>query len=272
MDLKGKVAIVTGASRGLGAELAEGLAGRQVHLALAARSSDKIAGLAERLRLHGIRVAAIETDVTDRRSLENLVARTTDEVGAPDIVINNAGIEAVAHFHQMDLDEIESIVRTNVLGVQLLTRLTLPQMVERGSGHIVNISSTAGKSVPPFMAAYSSSKHAVAAFSWALRSELADRGIGVTAVYPHYVSDTGMFTEWGKSPPVSLRGVTSADVVEATIDGIERNKAEVVVAPQLVKLADVATAVSVDAAIAIAKRTGAYAFHRKEADDRMQET
>lgn len=272
MKLRGKVAIVTGGSRGLGAELAEGLAARQVNLALAARSKDKVEHLAERLRLHGIRVIAVETDVTEKASLEGLVRRTTEELGPVDLLINNAGIEAVAHFHTMDVDEIEAIVRTNILGVQILSRLVLPQMIERRTGHIVNVSSTAGKSVPPFMAAYSASKHAVAAFSWSLRAELEQYGIGVTAVYPHYVSDTGMFTEWGKTPPGSLKGVSSAQVVNRTIDGIERNKAEVVVAPALVKIADIGTAVSVDATIALTKRTGAYDFHRNEADDRARRT
>lgn len=270
MKLDGKVAIITGASRGLGEQLAEALAARQVHLVLAARSEEKIEGLAQRLRRHGVRAVAIPTDVTERASLENLVSSATEQLGPVDILINNAGIEAVAHFHEMSLEEIESIATTNIVGVQLLTRLTLPQMIERRSGHIVNVSSTAGKTVSPFMAAYSSSKHAVAAFSWALRAEVARYGIGVTTVYPHYVSDAGMFTEWGKTPPRAVKGVTSAEVVTKTIEGIERNRAEVVVAPPLAKLADVSTAISIDRTIAFGKLSGVFDFHRGEADDRAR--
>jgi short-subunit dehydrogenase len=116
------------------------------------------------------------------------------------------------------------------------------------------------------MTVYSSTKHAIAAFSWGLRLELAPHGIGVSAVYPHYVQDVGMFARRGTRPPRAIGSVTVDDVVAKTIQAIEENKAEMVVAPGLIRVADVATAFSIDGVIKMAKRTGAYDFNRREAD------
>ena len=266
MELRGTVGILTGASRGICERLAEQLAQRGVSLALAARSSDEITKLAARVRAMGIEAIAVPTDVTDRAALQTLVERTEAELGPPDLLINNAGVDSVEHFARMELDRIESMIATNVTGPELLARLVIPGMIERGRGHIVNISSTAGKTVPPFMTVYSSTKYAIAAFSWGLRLELAPHGIGVSAVYPHYVQDVGMFARRGTRPPRAIGSVTVDDVVAKTIQAIEENKAEMVVAPGLIKIADVATALSIDGVISMAKRTGAYDFNKREAD------
>jgi len=266
MELRGTVGIVTGASRGIGERLAEQLAQRGVSLALAARSVDDIEGLAERVRTMGVEAIAVPTDVTDRAALETLVKRTESELGPPDLLVNNAGIDSVEHFDRMDPDAIETMIATNVIGPEILTRLVCPGMAERRRGHIVNISSTAGKSVPPFMTVYASTKHAIAAFSWCLRLEMQPYGVGVSVVYPHYVQEVGMFARRGTTPPRAIGSVSVDDVVTQTIRAIEENRAEVVVAPGLVKMADVLVAVSVDGAISASKRTGAYDFNRREAD------
>ena len=266
MELRGTVGILTGASRGIGERLAEQLAKRGVSLALAARSSEEIEKLADRVRAMGVEAIAVPTDVTDRAALQNLVDRTGSELGPPDLLINNAGIDSVEHFDRMDLDRIEAMIATNVTGPEMLARLVCPGMIERRRGHIVNISSTAGKTVPPFMTVYSSSKYAIAAFSWGLRLELAPHGIGVSAVYPHFVQDVGMFARRGTKPPKVVGTVTVDDVVKKTIRAIEENKAEMIVAPGLIKFADLFAAVSIDGMISMAKRTGAYDFNRREAD------
>jgi short-subunit dehydrogenase len=139
-------------------------------------------------------------------------------------------------------------------------------MAARGRGHILNVSSTAGKTVPPFMTVYASTKHAIAAFSWCLRLEMEPHGVGVSVVYPHYVQDVGMFARRGTTPPRAIGSVSVDEVVTQAIRAIEENKAEVVVAPGLIKVADLATALSVDGVIAMSKRTGAYDFNRREAD------
>ena len=266
MEIRGTTAILTGASRGIGERLAEELARRGVSLALAARSADEIEKLAERVRAMGVQAIAVPTDVTDRSALQNLVERTEAELGPPDLLINNAGVDSVEHFERMDPDRIESMVATNVIGPEILSRFVCPGMIERGRGHIVNISSTAGKTVPPFMTVYSSTKYAIAAFSWGLRLELAPHGIGVSVVYPHFVQEVGMFARRGTKPPRVIGSVTVDDVVRKTIQAIEENKAEMIVAPGLIKFADVFAAVSIDGMISMSKRTGAYDFNRREAD------
>src|SRR5215210_101448 len=106
MELRGATGILTGASRGIGVELADRLARRGVNLALAARSADGLEKTAEMVRSRGVKAVAVPTDVTDRSALQNLVERTTNELGPPDLLVNNAGIERYAHFIERDLDEI----------------------------------------------------------------------------------------------------------------------------------------------------------------------
>lgn len=266
MELRGTVGILTGASRGIGEKLAIELAHRGVSLALAARSAADIEALAEKVRGLGVKAVAVPTDVTDVDALRNLVQRTEADLGPPDLLVNNAGIDSIEHFEGMDPDRIEAMIATNLIGPALLSRLVAPGMIERKRGHIVNISSTAGKTVPPFMTMYSSTKWGVAALSWGLRLELAPHGVGVSVVYPHYVDGVGMHARRGTTPPKIVGSVSVDDVVEKTIKAIEENKAEMVVAPGPVKMSDFIAALSIDGFIAMTKRTGAYDYNRKEAD------
>lgn len=267
MELKGAVAIVTGASRGLGVQMAEDLAGKGSDLALAARSADGLETTKERAEKHGVKAIAVPTDVTKRSDLKNLVKKTTSELGPPDVLINNAGIEHLARFEDVRVDDIESVIRTNVIALEVLTRLVVPTMIERMHGHIVNIASLAGKTAAPFNTVYSSSKHAVVGFSWSLREELKPHGIGVSVVCPTYVSDAGMFaTAQTGDPPTISNSVTPAQVSTATIAAIERDRAEIIVAPGLSKFVDVFHAISPEVTTKVARRTGVYAFLAKHAD------
>lgn len=262
MELKGKIAILTGASRGIGVFLAEALAAKGVHLALAARNGKDLDATASRLEGSGVRVITVPTDVTELESLKGLVSRTTDELGAPDLLVNNAGIEHYARFQEYDIELIARIMQTNVVGPQWLTRLVLPGMVDRRVGHVVNIASVAGKTAVPFNSVYSASKHALVGFSWSLREEMRPHGVGVSVVCPGFVSDSGMFSDWsvGRKPP-GLAGSVSPQLVAAkTIAAIEKNKAEVIVAPGVMKGVDVLHAISPELTTAIARRSGSYRF------------
>ena len=267
MELKGAVAIVTGASRGLGVHIAEDLARKGADLALAARSADDLETTKERVEELGIKAIAVPTDVTKRRDLMSLVKRTTNELGPPDVLINNAGIEHLSRFQDVSLDDIESIIKTNVVALEILTRLIVPTMIDRMHGHIVNIASLAGKTAAPFNTVYSSSKHAVVGFSWSLREELKPHGIGVSVVCPTYVSDAGMFASARTSDPPNIsNSVTPAQVASATIEAIERDRAELVVAPGLSRFVDVFHAISPEVTTNVARRTGAYDFLAKHAE------
>jgi len=270
MELRDSIGIVTGASRGLGAQIADGLARKGVSLALAARSKDDLEHVAERVRSQGVQVVSIPTDVSNRGELQELVARTREELGPIDLVVNNAGMEIGGYSHELDPDRIDSAVQVNLTSLIQLSRLVLPEMVERKRGHICNIASVAGKVARPYSTVYAATKHGVIGFSWSLRAEMAEHNVEVTAVCPGYVSDVGMFADrreklgFGKAPN-ALKEVTPEEVVAATIEAIETNRAETIVGPVALRLADIVHAISPDLAMNIARKSGSYRFVKKEA-------
>ena len=266
MELRGSIGILTGASRGLGVLMADQLAARGVSLALAARSESDLEETVGRVQARGVRAIGVATDVTKREDLERLVARTTDELGPPDLLVNNAGVESLGSFESLSLDTIESIFTTNVIGLVSLTRLVVPGMIERGHGHIVNIASMAGKVAAPYYTVYSSSKHAVVGFSWSLRAELKSKGVGVSVVCPGYVEETGMFSNRNAGSPPRTVGTVRPEAVAATVvKVIEQNKAESLVAGGMLKMADVVHALSPDLAMRMGTQSGAYGYVAKMA-------
>ena len=270
MELANSVGILTGASRGIGARLAEGLARRGVNLALAARSKDDLETVAERIRSYGAKVITVPTDISNRPELEDLVSRTREELGPIDLLVNNAGMEIAGYSQELDPDLIDQAVQLNLTSLIQLSRIVIPEMIERRHGHICNIASVAGKVARPYSVVYAATKHGVVGFSWSLRAEMAEHGVEVSVVCPGYVSDVGMFadrrerTGFGKAPN-ALKEVTPEEVVTGTIEAIEKNRAETVVGPPALRLADVVHAISPDLAMNIARKSGSYRFVKKEA-------
>ncbi|HEX2059088.1 MAG TPA: SDR family NAD(P)-dependent oxidoreductase [Actinomycetota bacterium] len=262
VELSGRLGILTGASRGLGVELARALAAKGTSLALAARDEEGLKRTAGGLERYGIRTITVPTDVTKTDDLERLVARTNDELGPPDLLVNNAGIETIAPFATFDMDRIEAIIATNLTAAEKLTRLVIPGMIERRRGHVLNISSASAKSGVPYYSVYGSTKHGLVGFSWSLRTELASHGVGVSVLCPSFVSDTGMYADRSNNakPPRSMATVTPQEVAAAAVRAIEKNKAEVVVARGITKIADVFYALSPELAMNVAKRMGVDAF------------
>lgn len=262
MELAGANAIVTGASRGIGTYIARHLARRGVNLALAARSAEDLQGTVSEVSRLGVHAVAVPTDVARLEDLEALVGKATAELGAVDLVVNNAGIEHYTDLVDADPDTIERIMRVNYLAPANLIRLVLPSMIQRRRGHLVNIASVAGKTAVPYNSIYSSSKHALVGLSWSLREELKPHGIGVSVVCPGFVSEAGMFADWshGRKPPGLTRAVPPDRVAAATIKAIEADKAEIIVATGLTKVVDVFHALSPALTTAIARRSGAYRF------------
>jgi short-subunit dehydrogenase len=268
-SFRGATGIVTGASRGLGRLVAVALAERGVNLVLAARTEE---GLQETMRAvgsHGVRAVSVRCDVTNKADLQNLVDATIAEFGPPDLLINNAGIEAVADLGEMTLEEIENVMVTNAVSPMLLTRLVVPHMAKRKRGHIVNISSTAGKIGMPYFSTYVSSKHALVGFSWSLRQELRQYGIGVSVVCPGFIDETGMADEWAlkKRPPMAPT-VKREKVVRSVIQAIERNKADVVLASGLARFGDIFFAISPDLSARVMRAGGMEDYFAAEAKAR----
>lgn len=178
------VVLLTGASSGIGLATAEELAAQGYRLVLAARRADALHALARRLDPSGSRVIAVPTDVTDDASRRSLLQAVHDHFGQVDVLINNAGVTVEKGWWWDDADPLR-VVRVNLEAPIELTRLVLPQMQARGSGHIVNIGSVAGRAATNGM--YSASKFGLRGFSHGLRRELLGTGVHVSLVAPGFV-------------------------------------------------------------------------------------
>jgi uncharacterized protein len=191
MELHDRVVVVTGASAGIGEATAVAFARRGARVALAARRLDRIEELADRIGRAGGRAVAFRCDVTEHEQLERLDRIVTEALGPPDVLVNNAGIPGGGGFAELSYEQIERVVRTNLLGVLFGTRAFLPGMQRRGGGHIVNVASLAGRYAAPDAALYTATKHAVVAFSESVHYEAGRRGVLVTAVNPAFVATEG---------------------------------------------------------------------------------
>jgi NADP-dependent 3-hydroxy acid dehydrogenase YdfG len=187
VDLTGKVAAVTGASSGIGEATALALAAAGCAVSLAARRSERIEQLASRINDEGGRAIAIATDVSDEASARAFVTRTHDEFKGLDVLVNNAGLMLLGPFETQSGDDWRRMIQVNCLGLLYCSHAALPLMRDSGGGHIVNVSSIAGRRASAFSAAYNMTKFGVTGFSEALRQEALHSKIRVTCVEPGFV-------------------------------------------------------------------------------------
>ncbi|MDX2154539.1 MAG: SDR family oxidoreductase [Bryobacteraceae bacterium] len=181
MELAGKVAIVTGAGRGLGEAIASTLAAAGVHI-VAADLCYEFAERTAKAVQNGIRAAAFPLDVGDEKQTHELVERTLTDFGRLDYVVNNAGTDLTVSVEEMPFDAFDRVVRTNLRGPFVMSKTVFPILRERGGGHIVNIASTAAKRAWANASAYHASKWGLLGLSHALHVEGRPHGIKVTAV------------------------------------------------------------------------------------------
>jgi NADP-dependent 3-hydroxy acid dehydrogenase YdfG len=186
--LAGKVALVTGASSGIGEATAVALAGAGAAVAIGARRKDRLDALAGRLRDGGARVLELDLDVTDEQACVDAVGRTREELGGLDVLVNNAGVMLLGTIVGADTEDWRRMVSTNVLGVMYMTHAAIDGLVEQGSGDIVNMSSVAGRQARKGAGVYNATKWAVNAFSESLRQEVTGRGVRVGLVEPGAVT------------------------------------------------------------------------------------
>jgi clavulanate-9-aldehyde reducatase len=187
-DLSGRVAAITGASSGIGEATAVTLARAGASVSLAARRGERIEQLAQRIEADGGRALAIETDVTDEAQSNAFVTRTKEELGRLDVLVNNAGLMLLGPVIGADTSEWRRMIDVNLLGLLYCTHAALPIMGEQGSGHIVNVSSVAGRFANFGSAVYNLTKFGVNAFSEALRQEVTASNVKVTVIEPGFVA------------------------------------------------------------------------------------
>ncbi|GAB2982500.1 SDR family NAD(P)-dependent oxidoreductase [Nocardioides montaniterrae] len=228
----GEVALVTGASTGLGVELADRLAARGHDLVITARREDLLGEVAQRLeRDHGVRVIAVGADLADAASRARLLAAVAGWGLEVSVLVNNAGFATGGHFSGTDRGREVEQVRVLVEAVVDLTSAVLPSMVERGRGAVLNVASTAGMQALPYSTGYSAAKAHTITFSSALRAEVAPRGVTVTALCPGPIR-TDFWKVAGEQPikqamPRAL-WVEVGAVADAGIRGLERGRRVVV--------------------------------------------
>jgi short-subunit dehydrogenase len=208
--------VLTGASRGIGREMAFQLADQGAWLALAARDADALKAVVEECRRRGGRAIAIPADVGEEAQCAALVARAAEELGRIDTLINNAGISMWARFEEIrDLSIFERIMRVNYLGSVYCTWYALPHL-RRMRGRIVGVSSLTGKTGVPTRSAYAASKHAMAGLFDTLRIELAGSGVTVTMAYPDFVATEIRERAFGPDgKPLGRSPVREAEIMSA---------------------------------------------------------
>jgi NADP-dependent 3-hydroxy acid dehydrogenase YdfG len=187
-DLSGQAVAVTGASSGIGEATALACAKAGAAVSLAARRMDRIQALAQRIQDEGGRAIAIETDVSDPEQAKAFVEETHRELGRLDVLVNNAGVMLLGPIVGAPLEEWRRMIDANVYGVLYCTHAALPIMLEQGSGHVVNVSSVAGRFARAGSGVYNLTKWGVGAFSEALRQEVTERNIRVTLIEPGAVA------------------------------------------------------------------------------------
>jgi len=185
--IKGKVVVITGASSGMGEAMAELLSGCGAKVVLGARRADRLESLAKRIEDTGGEVVWLQMDVTRRKEVQNLADLAVAAFGRLDVMINNAGISQLQRMEALDIEGWEQMIDVNVKGVLYGIAAALPIFQSQGSGHVINIISTAGISIVPTMGVYAATKNAVRTVSEALRQESAGRW-RVTGISPGFVA------------------------------------------------------------------------------------
>ncbi len=211
------VAIVTGASRGIGRATSIALAKKGFALALAARIPDALLSVEREIRDSGGRALSIPTDVADEASVAAMVERTARELGSVDLLVNNAGTLVRAPLVETDTSAWDRVLEVNLKGAFLCSRAVLPSMIERGRGRIVNVSSISGKLGTPLLSAYCASKWGLLGFGLAAAEELKAQGIQVFSVCPGSVR-TEMLQQGlpGATPDMEPEDVAAVIVYLAT--------------------------------------------------------
>ena len=186
-SLKGKCALVTGAGKGIGKAVAIALANEGVNVGLMARTEKDLVAVAEEIKAKGVHVAYATADISKRIAVEEAILQIQQELGDINILINNAGTGTFAKFLDLEPEAWENMIKVNLFGVYYATRAVLPSMIEKKSGDIINISSTAGKTGAAVTSAYSASKFGVFGLSESLMQEVRKHNIRVTALAPSTV-------------------------------------------------------------------------------------
>jgi short-subunit dehydrogenase len=232
-NLNNRVVVLTGASRGLGPYMARALRAEGTKLVLASRSQPELESVAAEVRDLGGKATVVTCDVTSSADRQALIDAAISAYGRVDVLVNNAGIELTAHFERQPEDEISRIIDVNLTAAMQLARAVLPGMLERKSGHVVNIASLAGKVAIPFSIPYAASKAGMIGFTESFRAEFRKRGVSASVICPGLVTEAGMYKDMQDQSGVKenfLAGAVSpARVASDVVKAIKRDRPEMLV-------------------------------------------
>ncbi len=230
-DLSGRNALVTGASGGLGTHIARRLARLGMNVTVSGRREDALTEVAAELSGFGVKAEAVPADLADLGQVGSLLERSEAAVGPIDLLVNNAGIEITSAFTGYTIEDLRTVVDVNLTAPLLLTRLLVPGMLERGRGHVVFISSVAGKVGTAYQEPYSATKAGLVALTQSLRAEYLESEVGFSVVCPGFIAGDGMYQRMLESGFKSNRlmgETTVGKVTDKTIEAIERDLPEVI--------------------------------------------
>jgi short-subunit dehydrogenase len=227
MRIQGAKVLLTGASGGIGRALARRLHQYGAELILSGRRLELLEALATELQ-----ASVSAADLGNQRDVERLAS----EAAAVDIVIANAALPASGHVLDLSQSQIDTMLEVNLRAPIALVRALAPAMAARGRGHIVLISSLSGKAASPNSAIYSATKFGLRGFAHGARVDLRSSGVGVSVIMPGFIRDAGMFADSGLKLPPGVGTSSPEEVATAVVTAIERNRAEITVAPVGVRL------------------------------------
>ena len=223
INLKNKNALITGAGKGIGKAVAIALAKEGVNIVLIARTQADIDEVAQEINTYDVKTLALTADVADINSVNLAIEKAIASFQTIDILINNAGIAAFGKFLELEPSEWERIIQVNLMGVYYVTRAILPNMIERQTGDIINISSTAGLNGNALTSAYSASKFAVLGLTDSLMQEVRKHNIRVTALTPSTVA-TDMAKELNLTDGNPEKVMQAEDMAELIIAQLKLNR------------------------------------------------
>ena len=255
MQISGSTILLTGATGGLGQAIARALHARGGELILTGRRVEVLEPL--KAELDGARTLAV--DLSDPAAVDRLVA----DAGEVDILVANAGIPAAGRLETFTSAEVDRTLDVNLRAPIALAHALLPGMLERGRGHLLFMSSIAGKTIVPGNPLYHTTKYGLRGFAAALRTDLHDSGVGVSGVFPGFIRDAGIFADSGAKVPPGVGTRSPQDVARGVIDAIERNRGEVDVAPLTQRGGARIAGLAPDLAASVVRKLGGQDIARK---------
>lgn len=260
--LAGATAILTGANGGLGTHLTRALAREGMNLLLVAYPGVGLAELKAAVQGGPARTEILVADLRLAEERTRVVEAAVGHFGSVELLVNNAGVEYSSAYHDLSWENIHEVISVNLEAPMALTRLVLPLMLQRGCGHIVNISSLAGKSGPAFQEPYVATKAALSAFTLSLRSSYRGSGVSASAVTPGFV-EAGIYTrlkqQTGRAAPALLGSCTPEAVCDAVFRAIRRDLPEIILNPYPIR--------PILALTALFPRLGEWITHRTGVND-----